>query len=1320
MRYAELRLYNSAGTATTILPDYSNLQASTLYNDVGAINFTYPLDRAITLGLTDAKELGLVIDGVERERYFIENTTTVHSDDGALLRELQGRSNLAYMEDAIVYPQNWPVTQPAGHDFVDATPGTVLRTLIQHAKTIGYLSQIDETSFTGALTTDGVAWTKTQTINYANGSTLLQAIQDMVTRGLCDVKMVGRQLRVYNYGFLAVHRTTVVVRRAHNITEASSASDSREFASTVLIEGDNNVMQEVNDAPAVAAVRKRAKYVSQGGITDAGTLTLLAQAELDSSKNIKNQVTLGISVQDGTPQPWVDFSTGEWIYVDRDSQVQELQVKQISVGVDENRTIQVGLAVGDLLDDAEEKLRRKIDAITGGNSGTYGPLPNPNLPDLLAPAAPVSVSLTPNSYQDSNGRTFAQVTISWPPVTTNSDGSALDDLEGYGVEYWLTTTGQWSAAGIVTASPQYVSQLPPGAAFQARVRTIDKNGNASAFTNSSTITLPNDVTAPPTPSTPVVQAYLGQLRISWDGLGSAAQAMPIDFEYTEVHLSTTNGFSPVTGTIIGSMRAAGQMIATDLTYGTTYYVKLIARDKSGNASAASAQASGVPERVSGIDIAAGTISFDQLAFKDDGNLVPDGSFESVTMRALRLTGQYAGNWASNGGTFGNTAGNRFHGEFYMQWAPVSGGPVQTNYLTPQSPSGEEVLVRPASKIFVRFAARGLGSFSGGSTASINGRVRYNDGTFTDHSFATVSSMSTSWQEASATFTVPANAASMTFYASTSGLAAGNILTDAYEIRNIIGTALIEDAAITNAKIQNLAVDDAKVANLAVGKLTAGTLSADVTISSRIATALSGSRMEMNSTGLHAFNGGGTETATIGSDGAVYIQGTLDGGSLRMPSFFTSASGMTSIDSSTFSVNVDNTINLVTNPSFETYSGVVPTGLTNGPSSTGVVSKGPLTTDFKGNKDNLVKFGKVCLKVSASATNGYVEITGTNLAPSTRYRFSFYSAFGMVNEASSPPFENGYANFQNIQVVEVGGLARILAQSVDSGLITEGVFKGLPLTISSGSSSPQSLGALGWSNRWQKDFTTPANLVAGGAVKIRLPAYVSVAGVADATKALFFDGLQIEAKSYMTMYCDGDQSQCTWAGTAHASTSSRPAYSPMWFSYSDGLIVEGKASFSDVVVRNSLKLGSGSPHGSNYVSVARSSSVVLSSGVWTVTNYDVSPTADRLALDDGQMYANQHDFISQSPGIYTAHVAFNWGSSTIGNRYLRIVTQGGTILALVEGPANLSTVWSLSATAFLPGSGYFINVQQQQTAGGNIATAANAPATPSQVTFVQVA
>jgi hypothetical protein len=60
----------------------------------------------------------------------------------------------------------------------------------------------------------------------------------------------------------------------------------------------------------------------------------------------------------------------------------------------------------------------------------------------------------------------------------------------------------------------------------------------------------------------------------------------------------------------------------------------------------------------------------------------------------------------------------------------------------------------------------------------------------------------------------------------------------------------------------LLVDDAHISDLVVSKVTAGTISANWLLGASIRTASSGQRVELNQTGLHAYNASGTELVTI--------------------------------------------------------------------------------------------------------------------------------------------------------------------------------------------------------------------------------------------------------------------------------------------------------------------------------------------------------------------------------------------------------------------------------------------------------------------------
>ncbi|WP_406170356.1 fibronectin type III domain-containing protein [Streptomyces canus] len=76
----------------------------------------------------------------------------------------------------------------------------------------------------------------------------------------------------------------------------------------------------------------------------------------------------------------------------------------------------------------------------------------------------------------------------------------------------------------------------------------------------------------------------------------------------------------------------------------------------------------------------------------------------------------------------------------------------------------------------------------------------------------------------------------------------------------------------------LLIDDAHISDLTVSKVTAGEINADWIVGARIKTADTGSRVELNSGGIGAWNDAGTQTVAIAAaDGSVSIVGQLKSG-----------------------------------------------------------------------------------------------------------------------------------------------------------------------------------------------------------------------------------------------------------------------------------------------------------------------------------------------------------------------------------------------------------------------------------------------------------
>lgn len=107
---------------------------------------------------------------------------------------------------------------------------------------------------------------------------------------------------------------------------------------------------------------------------------------------------------------------------------------------------------------------------------------------------------------------------------------------------------------------------------------------------------------------------------------------------------------------------------------------------------------------------------------------------------------------------------------------------------------------------------------------------------------------------------------------------GNLAVGTAQMADLsVASAKIANAAVVNAKIGSLAVNDAQIGNVAVGKLTAGTMTADVIMSGRFCTALTGARTEVNSLGFQKFDSSGNKVISLTSTESLF-SGTFQTGS----------------------------------------------------------------------------------------------------------------------------------------------------------------------------------------------------------------------------------------------------------------------------------------------------------------------------------------------------------------------------------------------------------------------------------------------------------
>lgn len=664
--FAELRLRSGSDLSTvTVIQNVSSLTFSAQRNAVGTISFGVPYDYAASIGLDVNSVIEVLPNGVSAPNMWfgIQGSQGSRTVDGAQIVTLSGQSLASWLTDCIVYPSTWPEvptqnpdgttsTVIQGHSFQNATPGNIIRTLVARGVERGGLAWLDVSQFTGTTTSSGAAWSSTLTNTYANGTNLLQVVQDLSGRNLIDFEMDNNSLKVYNQGETPTHYSAdqITFKRGQDITQQTRTLDATSAVTSVLIIGDQASIKEVSSADSLTAIgRRREMYVSQGGITDLPTLQLLGNAQLSISGHISTEDTLGVTDQEILP--WVNYQIGDWVWEDVDGTLKNVQIQQITASQQDANYLQIGLTLGDVIKDADEKQQQLINNITGQGAGAYGALPNQS--DFKPPSAPSEVVATPSPYRDNNGIDSCQVTITWAAPTTNTDGTPLNDLDRYEIQYKAGNPTDWSSTGNVPASTAplavYLSNIPCGLAFTCQVRAVDTQGNASPWaTQTNSITaLPKIVTTPPTPSTPTAEAGIQSAIFKWDGLDNTGSSYDASWAYTELYVSTLSGFTPSNETRYGTFNTpSSSVVASGLTYGDTYYACLIAVDKSGNRSNTSAQSAGVaPLQVNNGDIAPNSITDEMIADAViTGAKIADGTItdenikpNSVTTNSLSVT-----------------------------------------------------------------------------------------------------------------------------------------------------------------------------------------------------------------------------------------------------------------------------------------------------------------------------------------------------------------------------------------------------------------------------------------------------------------------------------------------------------------------------------------------------------------------------------------------------------------------------------------------------------------------------------------------------------
>lgn len=418
------------------------------------------------------------------------------------------------------------------------------------------------------------------------------------------------------------------------------------------------------------------------------------------------------------------------------------------------------------------KLGALVPASVGVTVRVSGALGDRYVSDIYGAAV---TSTPPSGYVD------APLSFDLAPgiMLVSATWEAVEGVSQYWIELADSADFTVNHRAYYTSSLEFTeNNLIPGTTVYGRVSAATNGGvgtpsdvdfaTVQDFPSSATMT---DGIAPTTSPNPVCTSGIGYVLAQW------LQIANVDPVTYEVHVSLTSGFTAGPTTKLGEVTEGTFYFVrtladgTPLTYGANVFVRIIAKDGDG-AAGQSAQAFAAPQQVNTGD--AGSIAIDALS---------DGAIPSTSPNAPTITsgiGYLLARW-----TF---ISNNDPVMYEVHISDTSGFLPGANTLVGSTPS---------NYFFIRNVGSGLGggALVYGTTYYIKIRAKDADGT---QNAGTQSSG----------FTVQANTADIAVGAIT---AASAIIADA-----AIGTAKIQDAAITNLKVADASISTAKIQNLAVG------------------------------------------------------------------------------------------------------------------------------------------------------------------------------------------------------------------------------------------------------------------------------------------------------------------------------------------------------------------------------------------------------------------------------------------------------------------------------------------------------------------------
>lgn len=604
--HARLVAYRPFGNRLGVLAEPVSFSASMLHDDDGAISIEYSMlsgdaaafDQQLTDGLEVAVE---VSDGTgycepDNARFVITGRSG-KTDDRTRTVTYSGQSISWLLSKAENNDSSHLLADgdnKGKRPFYSSNPGVIIKTLLDENKARGGVATGLTLGFDTAKDAGGAAWARKYTLYYSLGTDLQTILSSLVNGGGCDWRTTGRTLKLWNADSTALSRDlskSIVLQLARDISEAPFEESIADLASTILVEGDNNLLFRMDNPAAPTPWGKWESYSSQGGVSDKDTAQAFMQSTLDDAARVRGQYTRDLVISEVDSLPLVDYHAGDWITAPTVTHGEKVRVQEIDLSMRQGEGLSCSIALNDIKYDASVRQAKKLKGITGGASlaGSEGGTTASSDRDHRVPKAPLGLVVQTDAYIGSDGFAHGLATASWSAVTEATNNTAIE-ISNYAVEWRKHVDGApWHAAGTTDKTQLGFGGLDCGTQIEVRVRAVptysDKLGEWSSV---FVATVESDVTPCSVPSKPVLSSDLGVVTIHWDGKTSTGAQMEPDFDHIEVG----EGVNAAGMTVISATQSGqGDYVITGLTASSQHSYALRSVDHAGNRSDWSAVAS---------------------------------------------------------------------------------------------------------------------------------------------------------------------------------------------------------------------------------------------------------------------------------------------------------------------------------------------------------------------------------------------------------------------------------------------------------------------------------------------------------------------------------------------------------------------------------------------------------------------------------------------------------------------------------------------------------------------------------------------------------